>query len=79
MAVELADREDYRDVIAASLEDQVDREANALVREMADILTKQRSITKRRQEDLFERVRKLGGAVTEYEGLLEREISQRVS
>lgn len=75
MAVELADREDYRDVIAASLEDQVDREANALVREMADILKKQRSITRRRQEDLFERVRNLGGAVKEYEGLLEREIS----
>lgn len=75
MAVELADREDYRDVIAASLEEQVGREANALVREMADILKRQRSITKRRQEDLFERVRRLGGAVREYEGLLEREIS----
>lgn len=75
MAVELADREDYRDVIAASLEEKVDREANALVHEMAEILAKQRSITKHRQEDLFERVRKLGGAVREYEGLLEREIS----
>lgn len=45
MAVELVDREEYRDAIAASLDEQVDREANALIREMADVLGRQRSIT----------------------------------
>ncbi len=75
MAVELVDRDDYRDAIAASLDEQVDREANALIREMADILKKQRSITKRRQEDFFARVRRLKKAVSEYEVLLEREVT----
>lgn len=75
MAVELVDREDYRDAIAASLDEQVDREANALIREMADVLSRQRSITKRRQEDFFARVRSLKKAVSEYEALLEREVS----
>jgi ribosomal protein L22 len=75
MAVELVDREDYRDAIAASLDEQVDREANALIREMADVLKKQRSITSRRQEDFFERVRSLKKAVSEYESLLEREVT----
>jgi hypothetical protein len=75
MAVELVDREEYRDAIAASLDEQVEREANALIREMGEILRKQSKITRRRQEDLFGRVRSLKGAVAEYEELLEREIA----
>jgi hypothetical protein len=75
MAVELVDREEYRDAIAASLDEQVDREANALIREMGEILRKRSRITRRRQEDLFERVRALKGSVSEYEALLEREIA----
>jgi hypothetical protein len=75
MAVELVDREEYRDAIAASLDEQVDREANALIREMGEILRKRSKITRRRQEDLFERVRALKGSVAEYEALLEREIA----
>jgi hypothetical protein len=75
MAVELMDREEYRDAIAASLDEQVDREANALIREMGEILRKQSKITRRRQEDLFGRVRALKGTVGEYEALLEREIA----
>jgi hypothetical protein len=57
--VELVDREEYRDAIAASLDEQVDREANALIREMGEILRRRPKITRRRQEDLFERVRAL--------------------
>jgi len=75
MAVELVDRDDYRDAIAASLDEQVDREANVLIREMADVLKRQRSITKRRQEDFFARVWSLQKSVSEYEVLLEREVS----
>ena len=75
MAVELVDRQEYRDAIAASLDEQVDREANALIREMGEILRRQSKITRRRQEDLFGRVRALKGAVADYEALLEREIS----
>src|SRR5829696_6279811 len=75
MAVELVNREEYRDAIAASLDEQVDREANALIREMGKILRKRSKITRRRQEDLFGRVRTLKGSVAEYEALLEREIA----
>ena len=75
MAVELVDREEYRDAIAASLDEQVDREANALIREMGEILRNRSRITRRRQEDLFGRVRALKGSVAEYETLLEREIA----
>jgi hypothetical protein len=75
MAVELVDREEYRDAIAASLDEQVDREANALIREMGEILRRRPKITRRRQEDLFGRVRALKGSVAEYEALLEREIA----
>jgi hypothetical protein len=49
MAVELVDREEYRDAIAASLDEQVDREANALIREMGEILRNRSRITRRRQ------------------------------
>jgi hypothetical protein len=75
MAVELVDREEYRDAIAASLDEQVGREANALIREMGEILRRHQKITRRRQEDLFGRVRALKSSVAEYEALLEREIS----
>ena len=75
MAVELVDREEYRDAIAASLDEQVESEANALIREMGEILRKQPRITRLRQEDLFERVRALKCSVAEYEALLEREIA----
>ena len=75
MAVELVDREEYRDAIAASLDEQVGREANALIHEMGEILRRHQKITRRRQEDLFGRVRVLKSSVAEYEALLEREIS----
>src|SRR5215218_1233709 len=75
MAVELVDCEEYRDAIAASLDEQVSREANALIKEMGEILRKHSKITRRRQEDLFGRVRALKGAVADYEALLEREIA----
>ena len=73
--MELVDREEYRDAIAASLDEQVESEANALIREMGEILRKQPRITRLRQEDLFERVRALKCSVAEYEALLEREIA----
>jgi hypothetical protein len=47
--VELVDREEYRDAIAASLDEQVDREANALIREMGEILRNRSRITRRQR------------------------------
>jgi hypothetical protein len=42
---------------------------------MGEILRRHQKITRRRQEDLFGRVRVLKSSVAEYEALLEREIS----
>ena len=75
MTVPLVDKEEYRDAIAASLDEQVEREANALIREMAEVLRSGKKITRRRHDDFFARVRALKGSVSEYEALLERDIT----
>jgi hypothetical protein len=69
------DKEEYRDAIAASLDEQVEREANALIKEMAEVLRSRKKITQRRHDDFFARVRALKGSVSEYEALLERDIT----
>jgi hypothetical protein len=70
MTVPLVDREEYREVIAESLEDFVQKEARSLVEEMAS-LRGQEGVGKRRAEGILGRVRSLKDSVKEYEELLE--------
>ncbi len=75
MPTDLVDKESVRDDLAAALAEKVRRDARTLANEMADLLTSKRKITERRQEDLFERVRTLKTYVSEYEGILERKMT----
>jgi ribosomal protein S18 len=75
MPTDLVDKESVRDDLAAALAEKVKRDARTLADEMADLLTSKRKITERRQEDLFERVRTLKTYVSEYEGILERKMT----
>ena len=74
MAVPLVDKEEYREVLADSLEEQIQRQSSSLIREMSAALKANRKITDGRQRDFVERVRGLSAMVSEYEALLEREI-----
>ena len=71
MTVPLVDREEYREVIAESLEDFVQKEARSLVEEMASLTRGQGGVGKRRAESILGRVRALKDSVEEYEELLE--------
>ena len=75
MPTDLVDKESVRDDLAAALAEKVKRDARSLANEMTDLLTTKRKITERRQEDLFERVRALKTYVSDYEGILEREMT----
>lgn len=69
--VPLVDREEYREVIADSLDDFVDKESRALISEMAALTSSGDPVTKKRAEKLIGRVKELKGSVKEYEELLE--------
>ncbi len=69
--VPLVDREEYREVIADSLDDFVDKESRALINEMAALSASGEPVTKKRAEKLIGRVKELKGSVREYEELLE--------
>ena len=69
--VPLVDREEYREVIADSLDDFVDKESRALISEMAALSSSGDPVSKKRAEKLLSRVRELKGSVKEYEELLE--------
>jgi len=71
MTVPLVDREEYREVIAESLDDFVEKESRALIQEMASLTKDGEPVTKKRAEKLFGRVRTLKQSVREYEELLE--------
>ena len=71
MTVPLVDREEYREVIAESLEDFVQKEARSLVEEMAPLTRGRGGVGKRRAESILGRVRALKDSVEEYEELLE--------
>ena len=75
MPTDLVDKESVRDDLAAALAEKVKRDARSLAGEMTDLLTSKKKITERRQEDLFERVRALKTYVSDYEGILEREMT----
>jgi hypothetical protein len=69
--VPLVDREEYREVIADSLDDFVGKESRALINEMAALSSSGDPVTKKRAEKLIARVRELKTSVKEYEDLLE--------
>ena len=73
---DLVDKGSARDDLAAALAEKVRRDARGLAGEMAQLLTSKRKVTERRQEDLFERVRALKSYVSEYEGILERAMTE---
>ena len=75
MPTDLVDKESVRDDLAAALAEKVRRDARSLAGEMTDLLTSKKKITERRHEDLFERVRALKTYVSDYEGILEREMT----
>lgn len=71
MTVPLVDREEYREVIAESLDAFVDKEARGLIHEMAELSRSGNPVTKKRAESLIGRVKNLKTSVKEYEELLE--------
>ena len=75
MPTDLVDKESVRDDLAAAIAEKVRRDARSLAAEMTDLLTTKKKITERRHEDLFERVRALKTYVSDYEGILEREMT----
>lgn len=66
-----ADGDEYREVIADSLDDFVGNESRALIREMVALSSSGDPVTKKRAEKLVSRVKELKGSVKEYEELLE--------
>ncbi len=71
MKVPLVDREEYREVLAESLEFFVKKEAESLIKEMSSLLKADQSVSERRGRGFVERVRKLKENVAEYEELLQ--------
>ncbi len=71
MKVPLVDREEYREVLAESLEFFVKKEAESLIKEMSSLLKAEQSVSERRGRGFVERVRKLKENVAEYEELLQ--------
>lgn len=74
MPVPMVDGDEYRDALAESLDEQVERQSRSLIHEMSRILKGSSKITDARQKEFVDRVRDLSGVVGEYEQLLEREI-----
>lgn len=71
MSVPLVDTVEYREVLADSLDEHVEKESKALISEMARLLRGDAAITTRRQKKFVERVKKLKADVSAYEALLE--------
>ncbi|MDP9476016.1 MAG: hypothetical protein M3R38_10080 [Actinomycetota bacterium] len=76
MKVPLVDREEYREVLAESLEFFVKKEAESLIKEMSSLLKADQSVSERRGRGFVERVRKLKENVAEYEELLQMHATQ---
>lgn len=71
MKVPLVDREEYREVLAESLEFFVKKEAESLIKEMSSLLKGGQNVSAKRGRGFVERVRKLNENVAEYEQLLQ--------
>ena len=71
MSVPLVDREEYREIVADSLQAHVEKEARELVSEMSRLLKSDTAVTERRSRGFAERVKSLREGVSQYEELLE--------
>lgn len=71
MSVPLVDTVEYREILADSLDEHVDKESKALISEMTRLLKDDAAITKKRQQRFVERGKKLKADVATYEELLE--------
>ena len=76
MKVPLVDREEYREVLAESLEFFVKKEAESLIKEMSSLLKTDKGVSERRGRGFVERVRKLKENVAEYEELLQMQATE---
>ncbi|MDP9480273.1 MAG: hypothetical protein M3R38_32200, partial [Actinomycetota bacterium] len=76
MKVPLVDREEYREVLAESLEFFVKKEAESLIKEMSSLLKADKPVSERRGRGFVERVRKLKENVAEYEELLQMQATE---
>ena len=76
MSVPLVDRQEYREVVSESLEEYVEKEAKALVKEMSGLLKGEQAVTPRRGRGFIERVSKLKEDVEAYEELLQMRASE---
>jgi hypothetical protein len=71
MKVPVADREEYRNVLADSVEHFVKKEAEGLIKEMSTLIKGGKKVSAKRGRGFVERVRKLKENVAEYEELLQ--------
>lgn len=69
--VELMDSAEYRSWVSVSLEDFIQKESEALIKEMTNLLKSDTTVTPKRQGSFLKRVRALRANVDEYENLLE--------
>ena len=76
MKVPLVDREEYRKVIAESVEFFVQKEAESLIKEMASLVKGGKTVSGKRGRGFVERVRKLKENVSEYEELLQMQATE---
>ena len=76
MKVPLVDREEYRKVIAESVEFFVQKEAESLIKEMASLVKGGKTVSGKRGRGFVDRVRKLKENVSEYEELLQMQSTE---
>ena len=76
MKVPLVDREEYREVLAESVEYFVQKEAKSLIHEMSELLKSEKTVSVKRGKAFVERVRTLRENVGEYEELLEMQATE---
>lgn len=76
MKVPLVDREEYRAVLAESVEFFVQKEAESLIKEMASLVKGGKTVSGKRGRGFVERVRKLKENVSEYEELLQMQATE---
>jgi tetrahydromethanopterin S-methyltransferase subunit G len=73
--IPLVDEARYRDVVEDSLEERVERQTRALVKEVGEVLRKNKRVSDKRRNSYLDRVRALQSDVAEYEELLRTEIA----
>lgn len=76
MKVPLVDREEYREVLAESVEFFAQKEAESLIKEMASLVKDGKTVSGKRGRGFVDRVRNLKENVAEYEELLQREATE---